>query len=214
MSETPEPPADVLSAERLKMFTDAVVAIAMTLLILPLMDSVGEAAAEHLTTAEWFVQERGSLLGFVLSFLLIANFWLSHHRLFMRIEHATSALLWLTIAWMFTIVWLPVATAVLSGLPADAIQALVYIGSLWVTSIVSLVTVVYVIRHPRLHAIAPEQLRRTLAADIAISTMFLVALVVALALPVVNYWSMLLLFLAPVLGRVIASAMNRRRPAG
>ncbi len=38
-----------LPAERLKAFCDAVVAIAMTLLILPLMESVGDAAADHLT---------------------------------------------------------------------------------------------------------------------------------------------------------------------
>ena len=40
----------VLSAERLKAFIDAVVAIAMTLLILPLMESVGEVADASGTT--------------------------------------------------------------------------------------------------------------------------------------------------------------------
>jgi uncharacterized membrane protein len=214
MSHTPDGSSDLLSAERLKMFTDAVVAIAMTLLILPLMDSVGEAASANLSAAEWFVEERGSLLGFALSFLLIANFWQSHHRLFVRIERITNALLWLTVAWMFSIVWLPVATAVLSSLPQDAAQVLIYVGSLWVASLLTLATIIYVIRHPELHSIPPQQQRRTLAADIAITTMFLVALVVTLLLPVINYWSMLLLFLAPVLGRGINAAMNRRRPLG
>ena len=46
------------SAERLKFFTDAVVAIAMTLLILPLLESVAEAAGEHLSTAD-YVHEHG-----------------------------------------------------------------------------------------------------------------------------------------------------------
>ena len=72
------------SAERLKAFTDAVVAIAMTLLILPLMDSVTDA--DETSTAAWLAQEWPSLLTFMLSFVLIANFWLTHHRMFARVE--------------------------------------------------------------------------------------------------------------------------------
>ncbi|MEN2738646.1 TMEM175 family protein [Microbacterium sp. X-17] len=210
MSQTPRGMSEVLSAERLKMFVDAVVAIAMTLLILPLMDSVGEAATHDLSTGDWIVEERQSLFAFTLSFVLIANFWLSHHRLFRRIEHATGALVWLTFAWMFTIVWLPVATAVLSSLATDDLQALVYIGSLSVTSLLTLATVIYVIRHPELHEIDPQRLRETLAADIAVLTLFLVALALTLAVPVLSYWTMFLLLLSPFLGRLVARILRGR----
>src|SRR6478735_6009389 len=69
-----------LPAERLKAFSDAVVAIAMTLLILPLMESVRDVAAHDLSTWEWLNENAGQLLSFALSFVLIANFWLTHHR--------------------------------------------------------------------------------------------------------------------------------------
>ena len=52
--------------ERFKAFVDAVVAIAMTLLILPLMESVSEAASGTLSTAEFFVEHSGQLLSFCL----------------------------------------------------------------------------------------------------------------------------------------------------
>ena len=49
-------------AERLKFFTDAVVAIAMTLLILPLMEAVSEAASDDLGTAAYLGAHGGELL--------------------------------------------------------------------------------------------------------------------------------------------------------
>ena len=62
------------SAERLKAFTDAVVAIAMTLLILPLMESVTDVGGEGGGVAEWLDDHAGQLFGFALSFVMIATF--------------------------------------------------------------------------------------------------------------------------------------------
>jgi uncharacterized membrane protein len=214
MSESPGPAsneatADLLGAERLKAFTDAVVAIAMTLLILPLMDSVGQAMDKKLTAWDWVSDEHGAILTFALSFVLIANFWLIQHRLFGRIDRTTPMLLWLTLLWMFTIVWLPVATA-LTGLEHDATQKVMYIGGLSLTSLVLLVIQIYVGRHPELHSIPPHQQRHYVANGVAVFAMFLVALAVALLFPVLNYWPMALLALAPVLGRFIVHGLRSR----
>src|SRR4051794_20768994 len=70
------------NADRLKFFTDAVVAIAMTLLILPLLESVSEAGAKGLGTADYLHEHSGLLLAFLLSFVIIATFWVSHERLY------------------------------------------------------------------------------------------------------------------------------------
>src|SRR3954453_5221535 len=119
---SPRRDAPALPAERLKAFADAVVAIAMTLLILPLTESVGEAAAEQASTWEWLNDNAAQLFSFALSFVLIATFWMTHHRLFAGVHRVTSGLLWLTIAWMFTIVWLPIPTALVGQLETDAGQ--------------------------------------------------------------------------------------------
>ena len=176
----------------------------MTLLILPLMESVGDAAAHDLTTLEWLDESAALLFSFALSFVLIANFWLTHHRLFAGVHRVTNGLLWLTIAWMFTIVWLPIATSVRrparSGrgagdplhrhsrpdepgdVPEPALRA----------------------RHPQLHDIPESRLRSGLTADLVTLVLFLLALAVALVFPVVNYWAMFLLLLTAPLHRLVA----------
>lgn len=207
MSESRVRESAPLSAERLKVFTDAVVAIAMTLLILPLLDSISDAQSAEYLTGFWLAGEAPQLFAFVLSFVLIANFWMTHHRLFDRVERVTNALVWLTIAWMFTIVWLPVATALLGQLDVDAVQEVVYIGSLLAASLVLLVTRVYIRRHPELHSIPDESLREGMQVSIITSLLFVAALVVALVFPAVNYWAMFLLLLTAPLHRLI----SRRR---
>jgi len=69
---------------RLVNFSDAVVAIAITLLILPLVDSaanIGGAELGH------FLADNGSkLLGFALSFVVIGRFWWAQHTMFERLQ--------------------------------------------------------------------------------------------------------------------------------
>lgn len=63
-----------VSSERLKSFTDAVVAIAMTLLILPLINTIGDASASGQSTADWIGANLDAITLFALSFVLIAMF--------------------------------------------------------------------------------------------------------------------------------------------
>lgn len=195
------------SAERLKAFTDAVVAIAMTLLILPLMDSVTDATES--SAGAWLAQEWPSLLTFMLSFVLIANFWLTHHRMFARVERVDQGLLWLTILWMFTIVWLPVATAITSTFDPDPIEKLVYVGSLVLTSLVLTLTRLYLIRHPRLHREKPQLLTEGLIVGIIITSLFALALVLMLLIPGLNYWGLFLLFFTRPVYAAVARARGR-----
>ncbi len=196
-----KPQRILASAERLKAFTDAVVAIAMTLLILPLMESVGEAARAGETAGTWVIDHWAQLFSFALSFVLIAMFWLSHHRMFDRIRRVNGPLLILTIAWMFTIVWLPVATAIVGQMPDDIVQKSLYIGSLFVTSMLMAATGWYILRHPELHEIPEGSIRRGILAELIASALFAVAYVLAAFVPAVGWNAMFLLLLTGPLHR-------------
>ncbi|MEV7605268.1 TMEM175 family protein [Paenarthrobacter sp. NPDC089322] len=194
---------ELSSPERLQAFTDAVVAIALTLLILPLMESVGDLADEEGTTAEWLAHEQYSLLGFALSFVLIAVFWVHHHRLFRTVRHVDGGLLWLTIAWMFTIVWMPVATALSTQMHPDRVQPLVYIGTLFATSLLLLLARIYLRTHPDLHDLDPIAERSGIMAGVIVAGLFLAALILALVMPGLGNLPLLLMVASEPLQRLV-----------
>jgi len=155
-------------AERVKAFVDAAVAIALTLLILPLMESVSEVVGAGDDATAWLLEHSGQLLNFLLSFVLIAMFWIMHHRLFASVERVTVGLIWLLAAWLLTIVWLPVATAIAGGMSdEDAVAKTLYIGSLVLVAVMSLVIRLYLRAHPALHALGRRDLLLGLTDDIS-----------------------------------------------
>ncbi len=204
--------ATIMSAERAKAFIDAVVAIAMTLLILPLMESVGEAAAGGLTAIEWFGEHSDQLLSFALSFAIIAMFWINHHRLFAKVENVSSGLLWLTMAWLLSIVWLPIATALSGQLSAEDLSVrVVYIGSMIVTSVLLLLIRLFLRAHPQLLNGPASDLDRGLAVEAAMVSLFAIALAVSLAIPALTYYPLFLLALTGPLGGLLHRVTHRAR---
>ncbi|MGN7950314.1 TMEM175 family protein [Microbacterium sp. 22215] len=200
--------------ERFKAFVDAVVAIAMTLLILPLMESVSDAASNRLSTAEFFDEHSGQLLSFGLSFVLIATFWMGHHRQYRDVEWITSPLLWINVAWMATIVWLPVPTAMIGQMDTDLLQPVVYIGTLILTQVTTLAGWVFLLRHPDFTTTPVETLRAGVIGDLAAIILFLVALAIAVFVQPYGYAGLLVLLLSGVVTKLLDRVARRRPTVG
>lgn len=197
--------------ERFKAFVDAVVAIAMTLLILPLMESVSEAASGHMSTAEFLDEHSGQLLSFGLSFLLIATFWMGHHRQYRDVEFITGPLLWINVAWMATIVWLPVPTAMIGQMDTDPLQAVVYIGTLIMTQVTTLAGWLYLARHRDLGTVSTEAIRLGAIGDVAAIVLFAAALAIAVAASPDGYAGLFLLLLSDPMSRLLNRLLRKRR---
>jgi uncharacterized membrane protein len=184
------------SAERLKFFTDAVVAIAMTLLILPLLESVSDAAKEGADTATFLGDHGDQIFAFVLSFVIIARFWVSHERLFDSVERWTGWLMTLNILWMLTVVVLPVVTAMVGSMDTDRLQITIYVGTMFLNSLVMTGMSLLVLRRPVIRGEGAVPDSEILAGSLAVAGLMLVALLLALALPSVGYLALLVLFLS------------------
>lgn len=209
-TERAEAPAP-LSAERSVAFIDAVVAIAMTLLILPLMESVSDVADAGDDTLHWLAEHQQQLVSFVLSFVIIAMFWMFHHRLFARVEGITTPLMWLLVGWLLTIVWLPVATAITGVMSDDDnLAKVIYVGSMIATSLFSLAIRLYLRSHPQLHRNPATSLVAGIAADLSTAALFGIALAVALLVPAIGYNALFLMLLTPLVQKLL----RRFTPSG
>lgn len=101
--------------ERLILFSDAVFAIAITLLVIEL--KVPFIDKHHLTEAAFwdaFSNMWPKFGGFALSFFLIGLYWTIHHKIFGYVQNYNQKLLWLNLLFLFSIVLMPFSTAVYS----------------------------------------------------------------------------------------------------
>lgn len=108
------------AAERLTFFTDAVAAIALTLLALELPVPEGFSPAELWHSA---YQNADDYVAFAISFVVIAAHWSSHHDLFRWVVRVDDGLRRLNFWWLLTIVLVPFVSKLLSE-PGDGLDGL------------------------------------------------------------------------------------------
>jgi uncharacterized membrane protein len=97
--------------ERLVFFSDAVVAIAITLLALELPVPDGDTNRAFL---DGLREYRDEYLAFGISFLVIWSHWAGHHRFFRRVRAGGQLVVW-NMLWLLMIVVTPFATRVITG---------------------------------------------------------------------------------------------------
>jgi uncharacterized membrane protein len=191
--------------DRFVTFLDAVVAIAITLLVLPLVDVLGGTQAGR-DLASVFTDEVGRFGTFFLSFALIARLWLAHHRIVEGVGAYDGAFLLANLAWSLTIVLVPFATQVAGSFPPEPLAVLVYTGTVTLSAACLAVIGLLVWRRPELRRDADEPPVPPLALLVT-SGALVVALLLGTLFRVVNYWALLLL----VLTSPIESWLRRSR---
>jgi uncharacterized membrane protein len=192
--------ADARSArglERLVNFSDATVAIAITLLILPLVDVANDIATHPV--AEVLESHLGTLTGFVITFAVIGRFWLIHHHVFEVADGYSYALVRVNLFWLACIVFLPFAANLLSNAPDDEPLVYgIYIGTMVVTN-ASMGVMEWMIR---LGASPADRPQLDLVQSVATTALLLVALVLAVTVPAINMYALLVLIIAAPLSAI------------
>ncbi|MDV6263037.1 TMEM175 family protein [Rhodococcoides yunnanense] len=183
--------------DRLVNFSDAVVAIAATLLILPLVE-----LAEPDEGAQFIdiLRNHGvELFAFVLSFLVIFSQWLSHHRVFRDLVGYTRGLIWVNFVWLLSIVFLPFPTKLIAEKNGyDASASSLYVANIAVSVIAMFVADIIVSRHPNIVASDTPT-----AANNGAVTSVLILVALGLSFTPLGLWSLLVLLLTRPINRVI-----------
>ena len=196
--------------ERLVNFSDAVVAIALTLLVLPLVEIPAEVT--HSQSLGDVFSDHGSLIGsFALSFLVIWSLWSTHHRTMEYFHRYDSALVRFHLVWLFTIVSLPFTTQLLNTSSRIDGAVPLYIGTLLVSSIALFLMSWWGRRHPALLKNELEGVKEWADEPASYVTVgsLLLALVLSLVIPALGAWPLLVLLLDDPIERVIERLRKR-----
>lgn len=123
--------------ERLVFFSDAVFAIAITLLVI-------ELHPPHLHPDDGLADQANALLaltpsiwGFVVSFWVIGGFWAGHHRLFSLAGRWDQRLIGANLRLLLTIVALPFFTAFMSVNAFARLPVMLYVGWLLLAALLN-----------------------------------------------------------------------------
>ena len=197
--------------DRIVNFSDATVAIAMTLLVLPLVDLGGDTADEQ-TLWELLTDNSYAILGFILSFLVIWSMWVNHHRIMEFFATYDSTVLVLHMLWLLTMVSIPFTTELITNQEYYTHGATaLYVAVLLLSSISLHLLGLRGRRHQELlHEDRPE-VQEWLERPYRSTTPILMAviLVIVLVFPALGALPLLLLFI----DGIIESAIDRRRVA-
>jgi uncharacterized membrane protein len=194
-----------LEYDRVLFFSDAIFAIAITLLIVDLQ--VPEVA--HLESGELLRDSLPQIGGFALSFAVIGLFWLGHHGLFRPIQAMDRPLIMLNLLFLGCIAFLPYPTALLSAAGDQAPATVFYAASIAAAGFAETAVWLYAVRI-REHALpesTPASRRWTLLRVLQTPVVFLVSIPVAIADPDVAKLLWLLIL-------VIGLVMRRLEPPG
>lgn len=157
---SPQPETARLTTERLNAFSDGVLAIVVTILVLNI-----EVPDRHLSegaVVDFLHAVEHDLLIYAASFWLVGIYWLVHHVVTSYVHYVDTRLLWRNLLFLFAITLLPFLTKLKNAHPNSPIAAQLF-GFGHITCGLSLLLLWgYVCAHPELrgHEISAETRRR------------------------------------------------------
>ncbi len=115
-----------LAFERILFFSDAVFAISITLLVLEIKVPTIQQEFSELQLGYALLQMTPKIVGFFISFFLIGQTWIEHHRMCSYLGTYNSGMLWRNLWLLLFVAFLPFATALMSEYYFSSVAICVY----------------------------------------------------------------------------------------
>ena len=145
-----------LEFDRVAFFSDAVYAIAMTLLVV----GIGVPHVRDANLGRALSDLDSSIISFFIGFFVLGYYWVSHHALFAGLKAVNTPLLVVNLVYLAVVAFLPFPTAIV-GTNGDAPLAFVlFASSLAAVSILEVVLYMCAVRYDLLRDRPDEMQRR------------------------------------------------------
>jgi uncharacterized membrane protein len=199
---------DFAAAERLTFFSDAVVAIAITLLALELPVPHNGSTTEVLHEMDNHLM---AYVAFFISFAVIGQHWAAHHAVFRWINRLGGHVQRLNMLWLMILVLTPYITKLLTE--GEGGGFIVRFGLYALAQAIAGVLFVLMIRDMRRYGLlrpgVPEDsITATLLSSAVMASVFAISIPVAL---VAGRWAYLVWIAMPVVWRIAGGIRERRR---
>jgi uncharacterized membrane protein len=166
---------------RLLALSDGVIAVAITLLVLDirLPEGFGEYSDAELWAALVALWPR--LLAYLLSFYVIANFWLSHRAKFNHIVRTDGRLMWINMLFLLTVGLVPFTTNLIAE-SGGSVSTMIYAASMVVSGLSLAGTWLYADANGLIDpGVTREERREHLRATLLISLIFALSIPLSVA---------------------------------
>ncbi len=201
--------------ERLILFSDAVFAIAITLLVIEI--KIPELPHDAVTD-QALLEALGHLIpkfiGFLVSFLLIGQYWIVHHRLFGYVINFSGRLIWLNIFFLLAVALMPFSTGFYSEyvLSHTLTPVIFYTANIALLGLVNFLMWRYVSnpRHQLSENLAAPVARFFSARAVTVPVIFIIFSFVYLVNPKIAFWIPPLI---PVILKLLFGKMKKKAMA-
>jgi uncharacterized membrane protein len=186
---------ELVNAERLTFFSDAVVAIAITLLALDLPVPEGLTNADVLHVMN---QHSEAYIAFLISFAVISSHWHGHHRIFGYVTMLRGRLARWSMLWLLMIVITPFATRTLTLEGGFQVRFILYAAVQALAGLFFLLMVRSMDRH---HVLREDTPPGVLNAAYRRLILLIVAFTVSIPVAFVTHWAYLCWVAMPFVSR-------------
>ena len=141
----------------LETLVDGIFAIAMTLLVLGINLPKPQVALAPAVLPGLIFGLVPQVFLFIVAFLVLALFWLGHHRQFHFIHRVDPALLWINILILIAIVFVPFSTDIAGDYPAVMVAVLLFHANMFIVGMLFTFQWDHIRRHEHLCEPVPEK---------------------------------------------------------
>ena len=129
-----------ITPSRLEAFSDGVIAIIITIMVL-------ELKVPHHDTLEGFLEQWPVFLSYALSYVMVAEYWMNHHLLFHLVRKVDNRILWSNLLMLFAMSLIPFFTAFMGENHFSAFSTAAYSAYMMCCSIAFNILFLALFRH-------------------------------------------------------------------
>ena len=184
--------------ERLLTLSDGVVAIALTLLVLQLVvPSAHDVSTANAQSPHWLWKQltangADQFIAYVISFYVIAQFWLTHHRVFRTIRGHVEGLAWWNFAFLFAITLMPFTSDLLGRFGQNPVAIDIFALNLLLANLTTQGVILFARRHGLQEGMDPHVRRSGTFRAAWVCTVVVITGVLAWSIPRVAVFGWLL----------------------